>query len=140
MIKVLNFTWFILLVQILFSPLCVSEVFALNQNKYRKSIKGKSFEGASPKTLVKAVVHNITVNKPTKDAAEVEFYNKNELKDIFDAYARARKKIESPVEIKSVNKAKGTEIAIKTQFINTQETNPSIDNLQFQIVFQAKFL
>ncbi|BBH52772.1 hypothetical protein [Fluviispira sanaruensis] len=94
-------------------------------NKQRVFIKSKKIK--------KKIWQPITLPSPYYTP---EFYNPNELKNIFVTYKKISDKVERPLEYKSFDTSKSTEL----NFITHVDSNINLTDFKISLELEAKFL
>lgn len=69
-----------------------------------------------------------------------QFYSKDELKDVFNAYELVRDKIENPGELKSINLVKNMEVSVSPHLKSPSSNVNSLSDIVFFVEFKAIFL
>lgn len=108
-----------------------------------------SIESYSPALMNKSskkYKNNLTLKVKSNEITEPsriytpDFYDKNELKDVFEAYSVVRNKIENPIEIKNENLVKNMEMSVSPHFKSTATTSFTNTSFMFSVEFKAIFL
>ncbi|WP_186648749.1 hypothetical protein [Fluviispira vulneris] len=94
-------------------------------NKQRIIIKNKKMK--------KKIWQPITLPSPYYTP---EFYNPNELKNIFVTYKKIRDKVERPLEYKAIDTSSSTEL----NFITHVNSNDNLTDFKISLELEAKFL
>ncbi len=68
------------------------------------------------------------------------FYEKNELKEVFETYEFVRNKIENPVEMKKADLVKDMEMSLLPHFKSTSVSSVSYTDFMFSLEIRAVFL
>jgi hypothetical protein len=119
-------------------------IFSISSKSYAFNQKNLTYISPSRLNIVefnkkKKMISNFEMAKPS-DIYAPEFYNKNELKDLFNFYGKIRSKVERPFEYKKVDMIQGIEMSFSPTFTSTNYSPTSFSDFVFSIEIKATFL
>ena len=119
-------------------------------NSQAFAINGITMEAFSPSLINLSLrqYNQLKINQDLKLNNIVEpskyytpaFYNKDELKEVFETYETVRTKVENPVEIKKADLVKNMEMSVLPHFKNNSTSSATYSNFMFSLEFRAIFL
>ncbi|APJ03440.1 hypothetical protein [Silvanigrella aquatica] len=120
-------------------------VFAMTPKAF--AFKGNELEKFSPSHIHLNVTGKDYMNSSVKliivepsKLFSPEFYNKDELKEVFTTYEIVRKKVEEPIEFKKTNVVKNIDMSLTPQLRTSSLSPGTFADFTFAIEFKAIFL
>jgi hypothetical protein len=127
----------------------VTLLLFLTINSQVFAISGTTMESFSPSLInigLRQYQLKLNQNLISKNIVEPSkfytpaFYDKNELKEVFETYEVVRAKVENPIELKERNLVKNMEMSILPHFKNMSTSSVAYSDFMFSLELRAVFL